>query len=421
MKKILVIEDENGIRDTLKDIISENGYDVITACNGQEGLQIIKEFGLKISLIISDILMPKKDGYEVLETIRNDNKLLLIPFIFLTGKRDYESIRNGMMLGADDYIAKPFKAKELLNAMALRIGKAEMIISHQIKKATEEKTKEIGNDRVMLMKMNSGITSGIRYAKRIQDSLLPNEELLSSEFKNHFLFHKSKNIASGDTYLWFSVLGRKILVIIDCTGHGVPGALLSVGAHSIFNYVIFENTTTNPADILHAADYLFRKTFNKNGKDGVFDGMDVAVCSIDQKNRVIEYSGAGRPLILICPINEREKEIEFSSVVKNENAKLFYLRGNSVSIDGQQTAKQFTNHRLTYEKGDCLYLFTDGYLDQLGGENQKKYGIMRLRNLLLSIYQFPMIRQRQEIQRVHSDWKRKNFQTDDILILGIQL
>ena len=418
MKKILVVEDEKNIRDTLKDILSLNGYKVFTAQNGKEGIEMATEE--LPDLIVSDVMMPEMNGYELIENIRKMEKFASIPFIFLTAKSDIDSLRNGMMLGADDYIVKPFKAKELINAIRLRIGKAHILKGQQIEKEVKARTKKIGEERDKLFEENANITSSIEYARRIQHAFLPDESLLRSNIKDCFLIYEPKQIVSGDFYWWRNIRGKLVVAAIDCTGHGVPGALLSIAANNLMNTVAGEYGLNDPSKILQALNDLFHKIFKSSGKKGIQDGMDMSVCTIDDKSKIIEFAGAKRPLIHVSS-KDNVLELKGNEIRENGHARMTYVKGDLISIDGQQFVGQFTKHKFSYVPGDKIYMFSDGFTDQFGGERGKKYQVSQLKELCLSVHGMSMNDQYEAIKKAHESWRGDMEQVDDIVLIGLEL
>ena len=250
------------------------------------------------------------------------------------------------------------------------------------------------------------LDNSIFYAKRIQEALLPERMILSHTFKESFLLFKPKDTLSGDFY-WYARLGNKfIFAVADCTGHGIPGAMVSVLGYTVLDDIVKSGGVTDPGHILRRLDKAVRKLF-KQGREGygINDGMDIAICTIDFEKKKIGFAGANRPLAYV-----RDK-------------KLLVYRGNKNGIGGTQNYDTiaFDTVYIPYVKGDSIYLFTDGYSDQFGGGQNKKLMRKDFFSCLESLSQLPMQEQGEQLEMIHQEWKGVNDQTDDILFMGIKL
>jgi serine phosphatase RsbU (regulator of sigma subunit) len=250
------------------------------------------------------------------------------------------------------------------------------------------------------------VYEGLFYAKKLQEALIPKEKHLLKLFDNGFIYARPKSIVSGDFY-WFTKLqGKIVFFIADCVGYGVPAAFMSVLGTSLLSHIVHEENNHNPALILQRLDYKIRKAFNPNemGEELLFDQMDAAVCVIDYENFNITYSGAQRPLYL-----SQQGEISVYNGSK-------HLLGGFFEDD-----KRFENKTIDFVEGDTMYLFTDGYQEQCGKVSQKKYSGGSFKNFLASIQHMPMIEQKVLLHKNFENWKDSQEQTDDVLIIGIQL
>ena len=262
----------------------------------------------------------------------------------------------------------------------------------------EERTQE-------LAQKNKDITSSIQYAKRIQLAILPPLEQIFKHFPESFLLYKPKDIVSGDFY-WFGIKnGRKIIAVVDCTGHGVPGAFMSMIGHNLLNQIIIENGITAPDQILNALHKGVQSAL-KQGTSVVdtSDGMDVAICSIDSNNTEMLFAGAFRPLFILN-----------GSTFKKVEADKFPIGGSQ--LDAQ---RHYTCHVIRIEKGDTFYMSSDGYADQFGGEKGKKFMVKRFNELLLSIQDKSMEEQGRILEETFNSWRGEYQQVDDILVMGIR-
>jgi serine phosphatase RsbU (regulator of sigma subunit) len=245
----------------------------------------------------------------------------------------------------------------------------------------------------------------IRYAERIQFAILPNIKLFLENFQEALVLFKPKDIVSGDFY-WIHKNDNQVYFAVgDCTGHGVPGALINMAGNTILRQIISNKGIDNPAEIIQHLDKELVGLFNDNLTQGITrDGMDITLCRFDLLDRKLYFCTAGRPLLII-----RNKELfEFESD----------LYGVGYADDQR---KSFRLQEFDLKLGDQIYLFSDGYTDQFGGDNIKKFNRKRFRNLLTSISDFSMSRQSEELSTVFDEWKGKNEQIDDVCVLGIRI
>jgi ligand-binding sensor domain-containing protein/serine phosphatase RsbU (regulator of sigma subunit) len=254
------------------------------------------------------------------------------------------------------------------------------------------------------------IKDSINYARVIQDAILPLDEEIKKELPNSFVLYKPRNIVSGDFY-WFAKKENKIYIAaVDCTGHGVPGAFMSMIGNSLLNEIVNEKSTNNAASILNKLHSGVRKAL-KQDRDAFEskDGMDLSLVIIDYSIGIVEYAGAKRPMYLF---------LNSASGYTFEE-----LKADKQSIGGMQIDNDFsfTNHQLPLVKGSRFYLFTDGYVDQFGGEKEKKYSSKRLKEKLTEIQTLPTNKQLNELNNTIEFWMKEVEQVDDILLLGVEL
>ncbi|MCX7861960.1 MAG: SpoIIE family protein phosphatase [Bacteroidales bacterium] len=265
---------------------------------------------------------------------------------------------------------------------------------------------EIARQKEELSIKNKNITDSINYAKRIQEALLPSEYLFRKLLPDSFILYKPRDIVSGDFY-WVTEKESKIFVAaVDCTGHGVPGAFMSIIGYDLLKNITREQNIEDPAEILNLLNLGVSDTFSKQSyNDEIKDGMDMGLLVIDRINKQLQYAGAFNPLYII------------------RNKQLIEIKGNRFSIGKMEgnEHKKFDLHTLEYENNDMLYLFSDGYADQIGGPMQKKFKFRRFQHLLLSIHSLPLNKQKDFLNETFETWKGEMEQVDDILIIGIRL
>lgn len=268
----------------------------------------------------------------------------------------------------------------------------------------KERTHEILEQKKIIEEKNKDITDSINYAKRIQDTFLPAKELKYKIFSNAFVFFKPKDIVSGDFYWFTEKNGKRIIAACDCTGHGVPGALMSMIGNNILNQIINENGITSPDEILNQLNIEVRKALKQGQQSETKDGMDIALLTFNSETE-IEYAGAQRPLWII-----RNNELE-------------EIKADKFSIGGIQSGneKKFTKHILSLSKDDCIYIFSDGFADQFGGPEGKKFMSKQLKNVLLANHTLPILEQENILNKTIESWKGGREQIDDILIIGIKI
>lgn len=243
------------------------------------------------------------------------------------------------------------------------------------------------------------------YARRLQAAILPDISVLGSWFNGAFVFYKPKDIIGGD-YYYFHKSGNKVFVVaVDCTGHGVPGALLSIVANSLIKEVILNQAAGEPADLLFKLDNELHNVINsKKDAEINYDGMDAAIGIIDTESYTLSFSGAFRPLLL----TRRNQILEY-------NASRYPI-GFYADIE-----KKFVSHTIQLEKGDELFFFTDGFCSQFGGEENKKFNRRRFRELLLFVQSLEIDEQESFLNYSLNNWRQNESQTDDILILGLKI
>ncbi len=270
----------------------------------------------------------------------------------------------------------------------------------------EELTRNLVKSKKIIEEKNKDITDSINYAKKIQDAILPTVEHISESLPDSFIFFKPRDIVSGDFY-WYADLEEEnmlVLAAVDCTGHGIPGALMSMIGSSVMNDIINHRGVRDPGEILDQMDAGIGRAFQKSKLRGVEskDGMDVALCVVDIKNQTLRFAGAFRPLFRI------------------HKGQLHEYKGNRFPIGGGTAYDKsaFTTHEIKIEKGDFFYIFSDGYPDQFGGRKGKKFMNRRFKELLLDINALEVHEQVEKLEEKLDKWKGDLEQVDDVLIIG---
>lgn len=271
---------------------------------------------------------------------------------------------------------------------------------------------QIDKAYVELEVKNKEILDSINYAKRIQSAILPSEKSIASAFKDIFVLYLPKDIVAGDFY-WLEQKDDKILVAVaDCTGHGVPGAMVSVVCNNSLNRSVHEYGLTSPATILYKTKELVESEFAKSS-ERMMDGMDIALLSIEgytdvktnQNSFKIEFSGANNPMWII----------------RKDTQDIEEYKGDKIPIGLSDSSLPFTNVELTINKGDLIYLFSDGFADQFGGDKGKKFKSSGLKSLLLNIKHLSMAQQQLKLKEFLINWQGNLDQVDDVCVIGIRL
>ena len=267
---------------------------------------------------------------------------------------------------------------------------------------------------------NKEITASITYAKRIQDALFPTLSNFYQELPNSYLIYKPKDIVAGDFY-WLQKKNDKILfAVADCTGHGVPGAMVSVVCNNALNRTVNEFRITQPALILDKVTELVKDAFEKSDEK-VMDGMDICLCSFNKETRELEYAGAHNPLYIITKDKGNFEQYIDERTLNSEGNYLITIPANKQPIGDFDFIKPFLNHKIQLSKGDYLCLFSDGYADQFGGERGKKFKYKPFKNMLLETYNQPFKNQKQAIETVFENWIGDFEQIDDVCLMGVNI
>jgi ligand-binding sensor domain-containing protein/serine phosphatase RsbU (regulator of sigma subunit) len=304
----------------------------------------------------------------------------------------------------------------LLSALAIAAGivvlivrqreKAHKKIQEYLEKELAARTKVVMEQKARLEIQNLEITDSINYARRIQSSILPDIKRLKEHFSNAFIILYPRDIVSGDFY-WFDKLDddRFVLVCADSTGHGVPGAFMSMIGSTLLQDIVTRQRISKPSEVLTMLDKQIFATLNQNLELGVSnDGMDIVVCEFTLKNRHVRFASAMRPVIIVM------------------GGETYYIKGNRASVGGQTVLEKYFDDQEYYlNEGDTIYLFSDGLPDQFGGREGKKMKVSRLKNLIEEITVLPVDRQEEALAKFYSEWKGNYDQVDDILFMGVKV
>ncbi len=278
------------------------------------------------------------------------------------------------------------------------------------KKVLEEKvevrTQQLALKNSELAERNKDITDSIRYAKRIQEAILPPEKTIKNYLNDVFIFSKPKDIVSGDFY-WIEKKDDSIyFAAVDCTGHGVPGAFMSIVGNNILNQSLIETQNATPAMLLDKLNKGVSETLKLSSDDSkVRDGMDIALCSVNLHKMELHYAGAYNPLFII------------------RNKELIEIKGDNIAIGNyvENQHQKYMNHIMPLHKGDMIYVFSDGYADQFGGPNGKKFKVTHFKEMLIGLASETVHHQRTILEETIEEWRKGIMQVDDMLIIGVKI
>ncbi len=252
---------------------------------------------------------------------------------------------------------------------------------------------------------NRKIKESIHYARRIQNAILPNPRLINRALHDSFILYKPRDVVSGD-FPWFAQLRETVfMAAVDCTGHGVPGALLSLVGYFLLNDIVRSRRITDPGKILDLLDEGVSTTLRPDEETGTKDGMDISLCKINPVTREVTYAGAHRPLYLV-----RDGVFE-------------EIKGNRFPIGGGVFKNQtsFTSTTIQLSEGDSIYFCSDGFCDQFGGPMSRKFGTKQLREVISRVHSLPMKEARVVFEERWDNWKGREKQIDDVLLIGVKL
>lgn len=385
---ILIVDDNPKNLQILGSFLHNEGYKVEFALDGKAALSWIEQ--MKFDLILLDIMMPGMDGNEVCRIIKSHPINKKIPIIFLTAKVDTESIVNAFDLGAVDYIVKPFNQKELIARVKTQI---------EIKKSKDE----IARNLKEIEYKSKLIKYSIQYALLIQSKILKISENGLHFFQEQFSLYLPKDIVSGDFY-WFYKIDNKIFAgVFDCTGHGIPGAFMSILGVTLLNETVINEGIYEPHLILNR---LRNKIIEAMGQEDintqVKDGMDGSIICYDSIDKTLTYSGAYNPMYLIR-----------DNTIKDYKA-------DRMTMSVSRKMNDFTSIKIQIKPDDLIYLFTDGFIDQFGGQKEKKLKALQFKEALLKNHKETMKAQKEMLLDLFYNWKENTEQTDDVTVVGIR-
>ncbi|MDG2332080.1 MAG: SpoIIE family protein phosphatase [Flavobacteriales bacterium] len=311
-----------------------------------------------------------------------------------------------------NYDYQPLSEEDTLGHALMRmrddLAENERILEQKVIERTEEVVRQKGElekQKMRIEELYKDVTDSIKYAKRLQDSILPPDSQIKKLLPESFVLFKPKDIVSGDFYWMEETNGKIHLAAVDCTGHGVPGAFMSLVGANALDIAVQGKDTNTPAEILNELNRITSESLNKSEANSkVRDGMDLAMVSFSKDFKTMEYAGANNPLYQIRGDEVMQTKADKFAIGSFKHGDMHY-----------------TNHQIDIEEGDMIYLFSDGYADQFGGVKGKKFMYRQFRDTLLSIKQLPLQEQCEILNTKIENWRGNYEQIDDILIIGIRV
>lgn len=394
--KLLVVDSNPVQLQELVEILAEENIIILSASNWEDAMMLVN--AESITGIVLGPGTEENDCMQLAATLEasNHNKT---PVYYLTDKEPQASNPLAQASAVSQYVisrkADLHRLKEIISTAHTAYTK-----QHDFKEAGQLLDDVIESLEVYTHEIHDSI----RYASHIQKALLPSEDSLDRIMRDYFVINKAKDVLSGDFY-WFTIkYNRLIIAVADCTGHGVPGALLSMIGSTLLNSIVNEKNITNPSQILKQMNQHLQGAFeNSTETCEMKDGMDMSVISIDPDKRSIEFSGAHRPLIGFV------------------NGELLKIKGDLNPIGAcTPISADYTLHCIKYGMKDVFYLKSDGYCDQFGGDHDKKLGSRKFQEILEGMQHLTMTEQKSYLNLYHNNWRKKLVQTDDILVMGFR-
>lgn len=425
--KILIVDDEEDIHSVIR--LALDGFtfekkritflDAYSAAEAAKILDIHKD----VAVILLDVVMETNHaGLQFVKYIRESLENNFIRIVLWTGQPGHAPKKEVVLsYEINDYKTKTDLTDENIFTAVLasiRSYNAMMTIEsyrQHLEEMVTERTQTIVQQKIKIEAQNTKITDSINYAQKIQKSMLPSEKSIKRYFPESFIFYRPKDIVSGDFY-WFAEpstdengqeTNKLFIAAADCTGHGVPGAFMSMIGNTLLNEIVNGKKIFDPSEILTQLNTGVINALNQrtNKEDAQNDGMDITVCQIDPDLKKIYLACANHVVFVL-----NDDEIEM-------------IEGDFFSIGGMFSIMknpEYTRHEITYNDNTTIYMFSDGFQDQFGGKDNQKFMLGRFKDTLRNISKLAMQEQLEKLQKTFEDWKGEYRQIDDILVMGIK-
>jgi sigma-B regulation protein RsbU (phosphoserine phosphatase) len=407
----------NSLTSDLKNLFGDK-FAVESAEGGEDAIALFKELisdNCVVPLIITDYLMPEMKGDELLKEVHALSPSTLK--IMLTGQATLEGVSNAInWANLYRYIGKPWEKGDLKLTVAEALKsyfKDRQLEEHndELKKLNLSLEEKVNVRTAELEEKNKNITNSIRYAQRIQNAILPIETKLEKLLKDYFVIYLPKDIVSGDFYWAEKFYNAEndpitLFAAVDCTGHGVPGAFMSLMGYNGLSLAVKEAGLDQPGEILtFLGNYIRKMLRQRKDTPNIKDGMDLILCSLNRKKMVLQYAGVHNTSCII------------------RNGEVITLKSENHSIGDRFTTSfnGYTTHQIPLKNDDCIYLYTDGFSDQFGGKDFTKFMSKRFKELLVEVQPLDMKAQRKKLVETFEKWKGERNQIDDVLIIGVKV
>ena len=409
-KHVLIVEDNANNLQIIAKILKDEGYLVSFSQEGNSALNLIER--AMPDLVLLDIMMPGMDGFDVCKRLTRNPKTKNIPVIFITVLTDQEYVAKGFEAGGVDYITKPVNKLELLARVKnhLNLVKTQRELEYLNKKLSDANanlTQKINTLNELYEQVNTqyeDIQSSINSASGVINALLPGEKRMKELLKDCFVFFQPQGTIGGDFYWIKQVKDNLYFSVVDCTGHGVSGALLSLLGTVYLNELLVGVDDIDPAELVEELGKKVKRSFENIATSKKQYDMDLAVCKVSMTEKKLWFSGVKLPVFL-C----RNGEVEY---MKTNKYSLNYNIKNEVPIKTREVQLQ-TN--------DLIYLSSDGFIDQIGGEKDKKLMRKGFEELIANNYHKDVEEQKDAFADFFNQWKGNNKQIDDVCVLGMRV
>jgi len=372
-----------------------------------------------VNELLDNMKKIRKDGVTDFSIVRTNDEIGELAEGFNIMIQKIKNYVNGISKLNLELEGKVLKRTEEIETQKEEIETQKEEIEFQLQKTIEQKDTIEGQQ--------SQILDSIHYAKRIQNAILPPDDVLKNKLKDFFVLYQPRDIVSGDFYWTIEKDGKIYIAVADCTGHGVPGAFLSILGISYLNEIINKSEEKSAGEILNQLRDAIIFSLHQKGSEGeTQDGMEIALCIIEKDKKSLQFAGANRPLYLIRKVGDEKQDYEAIpknvSVLKHHNNEMLKYSADTMPIGiYNESDAPFTNINIPLTADDSIYLFTDGYVDQFGGPKRKTYRVKYFRELLFLVQDKSMSEQKHILEQKINEWSRNFEQTDDILVFGMSI
>jgi len=402
-EKELEIEEANNLI-ALKDslIVEKDSVNEVITDENEELSELTKEQQLEID----NLSLQNKLSKEELSNQRLSILVLVLILVFC--------------IAIAGFIYSRFLQKKKNN---LTLTEKNNIINQQ-----NEEIKVINNNlldsNAIIVDKNKKITDSIKYAKKIQKAVFPSTELIKSVFPKHFIFFEPRDIVSGDFYWSYKTQNKLFVIAADCTGHGIPGSFMSLLSISFLNEIVPKAQNRNAGEILNFLRQKVKTTLGqKLETPSQKDGLDIAMCIINTEDLTMDFAGANNPVYILRNKSRLDNldKVAKLRITEHKELRLIEIKGDRQPVAVYIKERSFTNHKFKLQKEDKIYMFSDGYADQFGGEKNKKFMTKRFKQLLFEVHEKEMEEQNKIIKNTLHEWQGRNKRVDDVLVLGLKI